>query len=104
MTTEITRPARIARPLMSEGGAARCPRCEARLLYDGAELVCITCGYEYSADLEELRRVADERTAAEAQTTAHAEPRRPDGGHADRGRGERGSERAERRRRARARR
>lgn len=35
-------------------GRPHCPRCEARLLYDGEELLCLACGYEYSPSDREL--------------------------------------------------
>jgi DNA-directed RNA polymerase subunit RPC12/RpoP len=32
------------------GHRLRCPRCEARLLLDGAEYICLSCGYEFPSE------------------------------------------------------
>jgi len=36
------------------GHRLHCPRCEGRLMFDGDEYVCVSCGYEFPA--EELAR------------------------------------------------
>jgi uncharacterized protein (DUF983 family) len=36
----------IATPIRFDGRYG-CPRCRGRLFFDGDELVCVVCGYEY---------------------------------------------------------
>ncbi len=45
--------AEIQRPELRKG-RLHCPRCAARLLYDGEELLCLACGYEYLPSDREL--------------------------------------------------
>jgi hypothetical protein len=35
-------------------GHPHCPRCDTRLRYDGAEFLCLACGYGYGPDEREL--------------------------------------------------
>jgi hypothetical protein len=55
MTSERDEPAVIAiEPPRVERGQPHCPRCDGRLLFDGAELLCLACGYEYVPPEREL--------------------------------------------------
>jgi hypothetical protein len=53
MTTDVRQPIHVSPPVMRDGRPV-CPRCSSRLLYDGAEMVCVACGYEYSPPDQEL--------------------------------------------------
>ncbi len=61
MTTATPpRPAHIELP-DRRGHRLHCPRCEARLLFDGDEYLCVACGYELPADQlpRDVRRELD---------------------------------------------
>jgi hypothetical protein len=57
MTTQARQatPRQIEQPVLRDD-RLRCPRCDARLFYEGDAFTCIACGYEYAPSDRELRQ------------------------------------------------
>lgn len=53
------RSARAASAARSAPGASSCPRCAARLLYDGEKLSCLMCGYEHATPASHVHSASD---------------------------------------------
>jgi len=51
-------------------GRVSCPRCETRLRFDGAELYCVTCGYEHELTPDLSRLPVFSRRLRPVTTTA----------------------------------
>jgi predicted amidophosphoribosyltransferase len=51
-------------PPRQRDGRLLCPRCDARLLFDGEELLCLACGYEFVPSEQECEAYTASRGRA----------------------------------------
>ncbi len=66
MTTTAALSGREVQVPCERGGTLVCPRCAARLLHDGANVICVLCGYEYGV----AQLIAHRHRHDDAATTA----------------------------------